>query len=416
MNISKINKFQGGTSLKGDKSISHRAAMFSAIAEGESLLSNYSSGKDCASTLSVINQLGIEVKHLDDKIVIAGKGLKGLTPSKSALDVGNSGTTIRLMSGILAGQNFESTITGDSSIQKRPMKRVIGPLRTMRAQISGVEDNYPPLVITGRKLGAIDYIPQIPSAQVKSCVLLGGLYAEGSTSVLEDTQTRDHTETMLDLEVEETFAGKRIIVNPDKVKIEGKEYIIPGDISSAYFLIVPALLCPGGKVRIENVGLNPTRTPFLELLQDIGAKIEISDETMCSGEPAGTITAYGSDLDKIEVDGNVVPSIIDEMPLLAVLGAVTGSEFEIRGAGELRVKESDRINAMVTNLSRFGADIRELEDGFVIGKKSKLRGAEIKSFHDHRIAMAMTIAAMFSEGESYLSDPQTASNIISGIF
>ncbi len=410
MKIKKVNRFKGETKLRGDKSISHRAALLSAIADGTSTLLNYSSGADCRSTLNCLKQLGVPVTISENQITIGGRGISGFKEPYKILDAGNSGTTIRLLTGLLAGQKFDSVISGDHSLNKRPMKRIIDPLRLMGADIQGKDKGLPPLEIKGSGLCAIDFYPQTPSAQVKSCVILAGLMAEGITRVYEKVDTRNHTEILLDLKVNKSDNGKEIIVDPERVKIPGRKFIIPGDISSAYFLIIPALLCPGGEVTVKNVGLNPTRTAFLKLLTDMGANIKIEDLTDDNGEPVGTIIAKESSLNnKIEINSSIVPLIIDEVPLLAVLGACMGMDLEIRNAGELRVKESDRIKAIVTNLKNFSVLIEELDDGFRITGGGNMKGAEIVSFYDHRIAMAMTVAAMFSEGESYLPDPDTAS-------
>lgn len=412
--ISKVEKIEGMVKLPGDKSISHRAAMFAAIADGTSRITNFASSADCWSTVGCLRSLGVEIEGEGSEIVVHGVGKTGLRQSSDALDCGNSGTTMRLISGILAGQSFRSTLIGDESLSKRPMKRIIGPLTEMGAVVNAV-DGHAPLTINGRNpLKSLNFQLPVASAQLKSCVLLAGLNADGETSVIEPVPTRDHTERMLrgfgvDVRESTSDSGRIVSVSGDS-KLTATELQVPSDVSSAAFFLVTAACLKGSRIEMPGVGLNPTRTGIIEVLKHFGAKIETSDETISGGEPIGTVIVsgggpLGSTNDRI--DGPIVANLIDEVPILAVFGTQTESGIEIRDAGELRVKESDRIAAVAENLRRMGADVEEFEDGLRVGP-SKLKGAVIDTYHDHRIAMAFAIAGLFAEGETEIRGAETA--------
>jgi len=405
----------GGVELPGDKSISHRYAMLSAIAEGASELRNFAAARDCHSTLGCLRSLGADVKVNGSTIQITGRGLHGLKSSWRTLDAENSGTTIRLLSGILSGQSFTTKITGDASLRKRPMKRVITPLREMGAKIYGRDDNFPPLEIQGGKLRAIHYQMPMASAQVKSAVLLAGLYADGETSVAEPAATRDHTELAL-----QTFGvpvGKqghaislRGASNGHAPTLHPVSLDIPGDLSSAVFFIAAASLLPESNLYIGNVGLNPTRSAILDFFQQMGAAITVAHLQSNTGELVGDLSVKGATLKGGVIAGDVVPLLIDELPMLAALGPFTEQGIEIRDASELRVKESDRIAALAENLKRMGAKVEERPDGLRVEGCSAgpVRGADIDPRGDHRIAMAFAVAGLAAKGETRILDPGCA--------
>lgn len=412
--ISPTRKLTGTIRLPGDKSISHRAAMFAAIAEGASRISSFATSADCASTLACVQALGVRVERDGADVVVHGVGKTGLREPAGPLDCGNSGTTMRLISGILAGQRFTSTLIGDESLSGRPMKRIIGPLTEMGAVLESV-DGHAPLTIKGRNpLHSIEFELPVASAQLKSCVLLAGLNADGETTVSERVPTRDHTERMLrgfgvDVREPNDGTGKRISVSGD-AHLTATNIQVPADVSSAAFFLVATACLPGSRIEMPGVGLNPTRTGIIDVLRRFGASIETKDETISGGEPIGTLIVFGRGLlstQENRIDGPIVANLIDEVPILAVFGTQTQSGIEIRDAGELRVKESDRIAAVAENLRRMGADIEEFDDGLRVGP-SKLRGAVIDTFHDHRIAMAFAIAALFAEGETEIRGAECA--------
>lgn len=416
MKINSIKYLQGNIKLPGDKSISHRAAMFSALANGETKITNFASSADCASTLDCLQGLGVEIRRNGSTVFIKGVGKQGFTKPANTLDCGNSGTTMRLMCGILAGQAFDSVLIGDESLSKRPMKRVIEPLSKMRAQIDAVE-NHAPLTVYGKNpLTAHSFEPTIASAQLKSCLLLAGLNAEGETSVLEKTQTRDHTERMLKylgVDVKETKAenGTLISISGEEV-LTAKDLNVPSDVSSAAFFLVAAACLKGSEIVLKNVGLNPSRTGIIEALKNFGAEIEILNETELCNEPIGDLRVRGSEnlVRKAEtnlIGGEIIANLIDEIPILAVFGTQMQGGIEIRNAEELRVKESDRIAAVVENLKRMGAEVEEFADGLRVGK-SNLKGATVDSFGDHRIAMAFAVAALLAAGETEIIDAECA--------
>ncbi len=411
-NIQPCRCLRGSVQPPGDKSIAHRYAMIGAIASGDTLLFNYPAGRDVHSTLSCLRQLGVPVETQGTEVRIEGRGLHGLKASHQPLDVGNSGTTIRLLSGILAGQPFRTCLQGDESIARRPMRRIIAPLRQMGASIEAREGSFTPLEIRGGGLQGIDFQPQTPSAQVKSCVMLAGLYARGITRVFEPVATRNHTELALGHFGAALHAdGARIEVQPGK-EMRGVTMHIPGDISSAMFWIVGALIRPGSEVILENVGLNPSRDAVLRLLARWGAPIEIQPSMQTGMEVAGSLTVRYSDRlgrrEPLEVQPEDVPLMIDEIPALAILGAHVPCGMKIRGAEELRVKESDRLKALAENLQRMGAAVSETTDGLDIEGGRTLHGSDIRTFGDHRIAMAFTIAALAADSPVALDDPGCA--------
>jgi 3-phosphoshikimate 1-carboxyvinyltransferase len=400
----------GGLELPGDKSISHRYAMLAALANGTSELRNFAAARDCHSTLGCMKSLGAGVKVEGSTVQVTGQGLRGLKSSWRTLDAENSGTTIRLLSGILSGQSFTTKITGDSSLQKRPMKRVMAPLREMGADIRGRDENFPPLEIRGGKLKAIEYQMPMASAQVKSAVLLAGLYAEGETAVTEPAATRDHTElALLEFDAPVRKQGHTIFVrglaaggngNPTLRPISAD---IPGDLSSAVFFIAAASLLPESNLYIGNVGLNPTRSAILDFFTHMGAAITIVNLQTKHGELVGDLSVKGAKLKGGVVSGDLVALLIDELPVLAALGPYTERGIEIRDAGELRVKESDRIAALAENLKRMGATVEERPDGLRV-VPGKLHGAEIDPRGDHRIAMAFAVAGLAASGETKILD------------
>lgn len=399
--VKAIRRLRGRIRVPGDKSISHRAIMLGSLARGTTEISGISNGQDCIKTAQAFQKMGIKIEGLDTQyLVIHGRGLSGLAMPKEILDVGNSGTTMRLLTGILAGQNFSCSITGDKYLRTRPMGRIIEPLSRMGARISGRKGNLAPLEIAGQALSAISYHSSIPSAQVKSSILLASLYASSQTMVSEPVKSRDHTERML------KYLGADIQLDGLKVTIQGRKELmarkirVPGDISSAAFFIGACLIIPGSDITISNVGVNPTRMGAVKVLRDMGAQIEVKNPREDNLEPYGDIWVRTSKLRSINIGGDIVPSLIDEIPVLAVVATQASQKTTIRDARELRVKETDRIKALVTNLAKMGAEIEELNDGIVINGPRRLRGAEVSSFWDHRIAMAMVVAGLIAEGET----------------
>ena len=391
--------------MPGDKSMSHRAAMFAAIAEGTTKIGNFAASADCASTLGCLSTLGIGVEREGSNVTVKGAGKNGFTKPKSDLDCGNSGTTMRLMAGILSGQRFESVLTGDESLQKRPMKRVIDPLTQMGASIAS-ENGCAPLRIKGSGLAGLEYRLPVASAQIKSCVLLAGLFADGETTVIEPTPTRDHTERMLrwfgcELIEETADSGKRITISGDHV-LKANDFVVPGDVSSSAFFLVAAACLPGSSLVLENVGLNPSRIAVIDALKRFGANIDIQNERIACNEPVGDIAVSGLIAQSGEshvLKGEIIANLIDEIPILAVFGTQLDGGLEIRDARELRVKESDRITSVVTNLRAMGAEVSEFEDGLKV-ERSNLTAAAIDSFGDHRIAMAFAVAGLLATGET----------------
>ena len=414
--IHPAKSLSGGLELPGDKSISHRYAMLAALAEGTSELRNFAAARDCHSTLACMKALGADVKVNGATAHVTGHGLRGLKSSWRTLDAENSGTTIRLLAGILSGQSFTTKITGDSSLQKRPMKRVITPLREMGATIRGRDDNFPPLEIQGGKLRAIHYEMPMASAQVKSAVLLAGLYADSETSVTEPAATRDHTELALQaFDAPIRKQGRTISVHGmtsgnGHAALRPVSVDVPGDLSSAVFFITAASLLPESNLYIGNVGLNPTRSAILDFFSQMGGSISVVNLQGQTGELIGDLSVKGASLKGGVISGNLVPLLIDELPMLAALGPYTEQGIEIRDAAELRVKESDRIAALAENLKRMGAKVEERSDGLRVEGRSAglLHGAEIDPRGDHRIAMAFAVAGLAAEGETRILDPHCA--------
>jgi len=407
--ISPAAAITGAITLPGDKSISHRYAMISSIAEGDSRILNYSTGADCHSTLGCMRALGIAISGEGTEFVVHGKGLDGLRVPAGDLDAGNSGSTIRMLSGILAAQPFTTRIFGDESLSRRPMQRIMKPLAQMGAEIRAREDKFPPLEIRGGKLRAIDYTLPVPSAQVKTCVLFAGLFAEGETTVTEPVRSRDHSEIALREFGADLTAAKGKITLVGRPRLTGRDLIVPSDISSAAFFIVAALLVPGSSLVIRGVGLNPSRSALLDLLIGMGAKIRIPQLESQNGELIGEIQVEHSTLRGGVIEGGLTAAVIDEIPVLAVLGAATEEGLTIKDAGELRVKETDRIATVVENLRRLGVAAQETPDGLAIPGRQKFRAAEFDSFGDHRIAMAFAVAALRGDGESVIHNADAAS-------
>jgi 3-phosphoshikimate 1-carboxyvinyltransferase len=396
--ISPVTSVSGAIQLPGDKSISHRYAMLAAIAEGPSKISNYSSGADCQSTLACLRALSAESETQDGILCIHGHGLDGLREPAAALDAGNSGSTIRMLAGILAAQPFVTTIGGDESLSRRPMARIMTPLAEMGARIDARENRFPPLTIHGAPLHAIDYALPVPSAQVKSCVLLAGLFADGRTTVHEPLRTRDHTELALREFGADVDVDQLAISVTGRPRLEGRELRVPGDLSSAAFFLVAALIVPESTLTIHGVGLNPTRSALLDLLAEMGAQIKILDVTSSGGELIGDVLIRKSRIKGGILEKARTAALIDEIPVLAVLGAASEEGLIVRDASELRVKETDRIATIAENFQRMGLAIELSEDGFEVPGKQHFHAAEVDSFGDHRIAMAFSIAALAADG------------------
>ena len=401
MKFTKASPLRGELSIPGDKSISHRSIMFGSLAKGTTEITNFLQGADCLSTIACFEKMGIGIENNGDSVIVHGNGLFGLKKPETILDCGNSGTTTRLISGILAAQDFDVTLTGDDSIKKRPMKRIMDPLSHMGADIRSLEGNgCAPLAITGKKLYGIHYTSKVASAQVKSAILLAGLYAEGETKVTEPYVSRNHSEIMLkyfgaDVSTEGTTAS----IRPAK-ELYGNRIVVPGDISSAAFFIAAGLLVPGSEILLKHVGINPTRDGILSVCRDMGADITLLNKNTDSGEPTADILIKSSTLHGTEIGGSIIPTLIDELPVIAAMACFAEGETVIRDAGELKVKESNRIEVMVRNLSAMGADVTEPEDGMIIRGGRPLHGAVIDSKLDHRIAMTFAVAGLCAEGET----------------
>ncbi|HEX4168033.1 MAG TPA: 3-phosphoshikimate 1-carboxyvinyltransferase [Bryobacteraceae bacterium] len=410
--VSPARAISGVVSVPGDKSISHRFAMLTSIAEGDSKIYNYSTGEDCQSTLACMKALGVShefgTEDGSNVLTVHGKGIDGLSAPAAPLDAGNSGSTIRMLSGILAAQPFTTTIAGDESLAKRPMRRVMQPLSEMGARLEAKENQYPPLTIHGSTLHPIAYQPPVASAQVKSCVLLAGLYADGETSVREPVATRDHTEIALrELGADITLEPRLVRVR-GRAALSGKTLVVPGDISGAAFFIVAALLVPDSDLIITGVGLNPTRTALLDLLAGMGASLKILHIEQLNGELIGNLQVRASSLRGGVIEGATTAALIDEIPILAILGATSRNGLVVRDAGELRVKETDRIETIAQNLRAMGITVETTADSLEIPGGQQFHAAEIQSFGDHRIAMAFSIAALLADGPSLIHDAGAA--------
>jgi 3-phosphoshikimate 1-carboxyvinyltransferase len=402
--IQPVNCLAGSVRFPGDKSISHRYAILTSIAEGPSEIHFFSSSADCHSTLSCLEKLGVKIDRKADVVTIHGRGLEGLRAPAADLDAGNSGSTMRMLAGILAGQTFRSALVGDASLSRRPMKRVVDPLVRMGARVETAEGGLPPLRIEGCALKPIRYELPVASAQVKSAVLFAGLLAEGETEVIEPLVTRDHTEIALEQMGAEIARHQRTIAVRGKARLTGKKLYVPGDLSSAAYFLVAALLVPESNLVLQNVGLNPTRTAVLDVLASMGARAKILNVEMINGELMGDVHVESSRLAGGEIPPETIPGLIDELPVLAVLGSQTEQGLSFHGAAELRVKESDRLSVVAENLRRMGAEVSEFSDGLSVAGRQKLRGAEIDSHGDHRIAMAFAVAGLVAQGSTVIRD------------
>lgn len=414
--VKKHDRIEGTIRPPGDKSISHRAALLNAVANGNARVSNFCVGDDRESMLRCLQGLGVQitpdpqcdVSGQPDCFLIQGRGLQGLLEPTNTLDAGNSGTTMRLVTGLLAGQSFISVITGDDSLRRRPMGRVVGPLKEMGAQFMGREgDSLAPLAVRGGNLKAIDYTLPVPSAQVKSAVLIAGLYADGKTVVRSPSLSRDHTERMLkylggDIQVD------GLVATVGRSEFNARDILVPGDVSSAAFWMVAGSAHPNAKIRLEGVGINPTRTGVISVLESMGANLSLENIREGEAEPIADIVVESSNLQGVDIAGEIIPKVIDELPVLALAASLASGSTVIRDAAELRVKESDRISATVQGLSRLGVDIEEHEEGMVIRGAQKLVGAPVNSQGDHRIAMTMAIAGLIADGETAIHDAEAA--------
>ncbi|MBC2389634.1 3-phosphoshikimate 1-carboxyvinyltransferase [Listeria booriae] len=389
----------GTIRVPGDKSISHRSIMFGALANGTTTVSNFLKGEDCLSTIGVFRALGVRIEEFPDKIVVHGTGWDGLKRPDETLDVGNSGTTIRLMLGILAGRPFDATLEGDASIAKRPMGRVMLPLREMGAIFEAKDANFAPVKVTGTKLQPMTYTLPVASAQVKSAIIFAALQADGETTIIEKEKTRDHTEQMIrQFGGAITTDGLTIRVNGGQ-EFQGQNVVVPGDISSAAFFIVAGLIIPNSKIRLENVGLNPTRTGIIDVVKEMGGKITVEQTSKAGDEPAGTVIVETSDLKGIEIGGDIIPRLIDELPVIALLASQANGQTVIKDAEELKVKETNRIDAVVTELSKMGVALVGTDDGMIIEGNQTLHGATVQSYGDHRMGMMLQIAALLADSD-----------------
>lgn len=401
----KSHPLKGEITVPGDKSISHRGIMLGALANGTTSITNFLKGADCLSTISCFQKMGIEIEETENEILVHGKGLHGLSAPKEILDAGNSGTTTRLISGILAGQNFSCDLTGDASIQKRPMKRIMTPLSMMGADITSVHNNgCAPLHIKGAPLKGISYQSPVASAQVKSCVLFAGLYADGKTSVTEPFLSRNHSELMLSsFGASVQTCGTTATIEPEPV-LTAQKVEVPGDISSAAFFIAAGLLIPDSELLIKNVGINPTRDGILRVCRQMGANLELLNTRTQCGEPVADILVKHSELNGTVIEGDLIPTLIDELPVIAVMAACANGETIIRNAEELKVKESNRLEIIVHHLSEMGCDITGTEDGMIIRGGKPLHGAVLDSHLDHRIAMSFAVAGLVADGETEITN------------
>lgn len=420
--ITRITGLKGTLRVPGDKSISHRAIMFGSLAEGTTTIHGFLKGADCLSTIDCFRKMGISIEEKEDTIYVHGKGLHGLHKPEETLDVGNSGTTTRLISGILAGQNFDTVLSGDASLNSRPMGRIMKPLSMMGADIISIHDTgCAPLSIKGRSLNAIHYDSPVASAQVKSCVLLAGLYANGKTSVTEPALSRDHTERMLRSFGANIVSDKNTCTITPPETLHGQHIEVPGDISSAAFFIVAALITPNSEIIINNVGINDTRAGILKVCQDMGANITLLHAREEGGEPVADLLVKTSSLRGTIVEGDIIPALIDELPVIALMACFAKGQTIIKDAHELRVKESDRIAIMTENLGAMGADIIDTDDGFIINSRSDntiptLHGASINCSMDHRIAMTFAVAGLNADGETIITDSDCVDVSYPGFF
>ena len=405
MVIQKIKKAVGQIKVPGDKSISHRAVMLGSLANGVTEISGFLKGADCLSTIDCFRKMGIDIDINGENVTVHGNGLRGLKKPDEMLYTGNSGTTTRLLCGILAGQNFDTSITGDASIQKRPMSRVVQPLSMMGAKI---ENEYCPLYITGTKLHGIDYKMPVASAQVKTAIILAGLYADGETVIHEIEKSRDHTELMLSaMGADLTVDNLDITVKPTN-DLTAVNVDVPGDISSAAFFLVLGAIMPNSQITVINVGINPTRTGIIDVLKDMGADITLENVHTSAGETVADITVRSSSLKGTTVGGDIIPRLIDELPIIAVAAVFADGQTVIKDAQELKVKETNRIRAVVDEFNKCGIDITETDDGMIINGGKSIHGADFKTYGDHRMAMSLTVLAQLADGESTLDDSDCA--------
>lgn len=407
MKLHKASRLHGEVTVPGDKSISHRSVMFGSIAKGTTEIHNFLEGADCLSTISCFRNMGIEIEQKKDIVVVHGNGLRGLKAPTCILDCGNSGTTTRLISGILAPQHFEVTLTGDESIQKRPMRRIMEPLSLMDADITSIRDNdCAPLKIRGKQLHGIHYHSKVASAQVKSSVLLAGLYAEGPTAVTEPKLSRNHTELMLKFFGADVRTSDTTATVLPATELYGNKIHVPGDISSSVYFVAAGLIIPNSEILIKNVGINPTRDGLIRVCRAMGADITLLNENHDYSEPTADILVRTSNLKGTVIEGDIIPAMIDELPTVALMACFAEGTTIIRDAAELKVKESNRIAIMVQNLTAMGADVEETEDGMIIHGGKPLHGAVIETKKDHRIAMTFAIAALAAEGETEILDSE----------
>lgn len=405
MVIQKIKKAIGQIKVPGDKSISHRAVMLGSLANGVTEISGFLKGADCLSTIDCFRKMGIDIDINGENVTVHGNGLRGLKKPDEMLYTGNSGTTTRLLCGILAGQNFDTSITGDASIQKRPMGRVVQPLSMMGAKI---ENEYCPLYITGTKLHGIDYKMPVASAQVKTAIILAGLYADGETVIHEIEKSRDHTELMLSaMGADLTVDNLDITVKPTN-DLTAVNVDVPGDISSAAFFLVLGAIMPNSQITVTNVGINPTRTGIIDVLKDMGADITLENVHTSAGETVANITVRSSSLKGTTVGGDIIPRLIDELPIIAVAAVFAYGQTVIKDAQELKVKETNRIRAVVDEFNKCGIDITETDDGMIINGGKSIHGADFKTYGDHRMAMSLTVLAQLADSESTLDDSDCA--------
>lgn len=405
MVIQKIKKAVGQIKVPGDKSISHRAVMLGSLANGVTEISGFLKGADCLSTIDCFRKMGIDIDINGENVTVHGNGLRGLKKPDEMLYTGNSGTTTRLLCGILAGQNFDTSITGDASIQKRPMGRVVKPLSMMGAKI---ENEYCPLYITGTKLHGIDYKMPVASAQVKTAIILAGLYADGETVIHEIEKSRDHTELMLSaMGADLTVDNLDITVKPTN-DLTAVNVDVPGDISSAAFFLVLGAIMPNSQITVTNVGINPTRTGIIDVLKDMDADITLENVHTSAGETVADITVRSSSLKGTTVGGDIIPRLIDELPIIAVAAVFADGQTVIKDAQELKVKETNRIRAVVDEFNKCGIDITETDDGMIINGGKSIHGADFKTYGDHRMAMSLTVLAQLADSESTLDDSDCA--------
>ena len=405
MKLHKAAHIRGEITVPGDKSISHRSVMFGSIAKGTTEIHNFLEGADCLSTIGCFRRMGIEIENKNGTVIVHGKGMHGLTAPSGTLDCGHSGTTTRLISGILAPQNFDVTLTGDESIQKRPMKRIIEPLSMMGADIKSIRGNdCAPLKICGMPLAGIHYTSKVASAQVKSAILLAGLYADGLTTVTEPQVSRNHTELMLKFFGAELESKETSVTIWPATELFGNRIDVPGDISSSVYFVAAGLILPNSEVLIKNVGINPTRAGLIKVCEAMGADLTLLNENHGNAEPTADLLVRTSSLKACTIEGDIIPTLIDELPTIAMMACFAEGTTVIRDAAELKVKESNRIAIMVENLRAMGADVEETEDGMIIHGGKPLHGAVIDSHKDHRIAMTFAVAALAAEGETEIHD------------